>query len=490
MMYPDPHSEADVDGDLVDHTMPTIEITGDDVDNTPYRDNVVDSNDTDSTGSSPDNSVENGGDLLDPVSIKSDPNMTLYSDPMVKEAAARKRRTEVEAKRELERAKEQQPTTISDVVSALQDKYEQMVRQYKYDVAHDSEAARYGYKFGPGPYSNNKMRKYGGSYNHGDAGPSDQEQKNRRLLQIIWMGLTMSLMIMMIMSANAHAPVPVLRASQNTTAAPRDGDSGVVPPPPPPLPTHSHSHNHNGHSHTTSHSIIDDDDDEVGDDEYDDDDIVEPDEEEATTEAARSGEDTAEDDDDDEAGDDEFDDDDEYDDDDIVDSEDNSSEETVDEMEADAVVGHHFHSKFIPGTAAPEVVEEDDHDDILEANEEEVESELDLIRESVSHIEGEDGGTIGDTDVEANKEEQDEVAIIRQDILAIQELDETLDEELEAEGDDVAYEENEEYRLKVQAVEAKIGSIAASLHQKEVAEEAEGDDSSDSSEDDAKNDHE
>ena len=486
MMYPDPHSEADVDGDPVDHTMPTIEITDDSV-NAPYRD-VVDSNDTDSTGSSPDNSVENGGEdgLFDPVSIKSDPNMTLYSDPMVIEAAARKRRTDAEAKRELEKAKEQQPTTIGDVVSALQDKYEQMVRQYKYDVAHDSEAARYGYKFGPGPYSNNKMRKYG-SYNDGDAQSSHQEQKNRRLLQIIWMGLTMSLMVMMIMSANAH--VPVLRASQNATGAlvPRDGDSaasaslhqyldddGVPPPPPPPLPIDS---------------SIENDDDETGDDEYDDDDN-EPDEEAKTTEDARSGtdlEDTAEEeeDDDDNAGDDEFDDDD------IVGSEDNSTEETVDEMEADAVVGHHFHSKFIPGTAAPEVTEEnDDNDDVLETNEEEVESELDLIRESVSHIESKDGGTIGDTDVEANKEEQDEVAIIRQDILAIQELDETLDEELEAEGDDITIEANEEYRLKVQAVEEKIGSIAASLHQKEAAEESEDDDFSDSSEDDAQNDHE
>ena len=225
MMYPsprDPHeSESETE---FEHTMPSIEIT-----------NECDAcdGDTDSTDSA--ESVETGDGSFDPVSVRREPSMTLYSDPMVKEAAARKRRTEEEARKAIEKQKsEQQPTTINDVVSALQDKYEQMVRQYKYDVAHDSEAARYGYRFGPGPYSNNTMRKYG-SYNNGDAQPSHPDQQNRRLLQVIWMGLTMTLMMMMIMSANANAPVLRVKGTLapeliNATMAPRDGDMGETTP--------------------------------------------------------------------------------------------------------------------------------------------------------------------------------------------------------------------------------------------------------------------
>jgi hypothetical protein len=174
-----------------------------------------------SSGSSDNGATESvvetaGGPAILPIRTTPVP---IYSDPMVQEAAERLKRTDLEMQRALDAQREMRVgnpgmTTFTGVASALQDKYEQMVRQYRYDVGtSDTDAARYGYRFGSGNFAGREhipsKTKYGAykgaeSIKRGSRKrkPWTAEESNRWLLQIVWVGLTVTLLMMMIMSAS------------------------------------------------------------------------------------------------------------------------------------------------------------------------------------------------------------------------------------------------------------------------------------------------
>jgi len=488
----------------MEHTMPTIEITSEG-DTQDGFSNSKDSEDTDSTGSvdsSRDGEQYNSGDndIFAPVSVKKETGIALYSDPMVKEAAARKLRTEAEARKEIEQRKiEAQPTTISDVVSALQDKYEQMVRQYKYDVAHDSEAARYGYRFGPGPYSSNKMNKYG-SYNNGDKDViSHRELRNRRLLQVVWMGLTMTLMVMMILSANegtnkgapnvrgALVPLNITEVIENATDVEmdhewgqsfyewhRDGNTDEVESIDTEDVSNHHKHHKNKvieynneaatknkkkghHKHHHKHSKAGEDETvhQSNDDKSKTDDSLvseendnneNPSDEESDT---SSGSDTsASSEESDENGKNEDD-----------DTEDESSESISRDDDDDGSNDDVTPADDAPLPPPPPAKSEEE----LELKQ--IAQEMKRIQELDESIDAELEGTEAPT----KSKEELELEIINQEMKQIEDLDETIEEELGEQEEDA--ESKEEYRKKVEAVETKLGSIAAGLMDAEKKEQ-------------------